>query len=145
MPSADSHAAQMAAAIVVAAHGRIEVKVCCNCTSVGPQLAAEGLAGAHPPAGAPLFVAVGSRMADEMQPAPRPVDRERAAVAGSALDQPTAVAAAVMGARLPHSGLQPAGKSEHSESQRKKGCIPFSSVIRPCCFCISDFSIARLT
>ena len=132
----------MAAAVAVAMHG---LKAGCECALVRSHLAAGWLAGAQPSAGAPPSVAVGSRRADEVQPAPRPVDRERAAVAGSALDQPTAVAAAVMGARLPHSGLQPAGKSEHSESPSKKGCIPFSSAIRPCCFCISTFSIARLT
>ncbi len=132
----------MAAAVAVAAHG---LKAGCECASVGPCLAAGWLVGAEPSAGAPPCVAVGSRRADDMQPAPRPVDRERAALAGSALDQPTAVAAAVMGARLPHSGLQPAGKSEHSESPSYKGCIPFSAAIRLCCFCISSFPITRLT
>ncbi len=103
MLSSESCAAQMAAAVAVAMHG---LKAGCECALVRSHLAAGWLAGAQPSAGAPPFVAVGSRRADEMQPAPRPVDRERAAVAGSALDQPTAVAAAVMGARLPHSGLQ---------------------------------------
>lgn len=126
MRSADSHAAQMAAAIVVAAHGRIEVKVCCNCTSVGPQLAAEGLAGAQPSAGALPCVVVECRTADHLQPAARPDDLGMADLAGSALDQATAIAAAVavVGAGLPHSGLQPAGNSEPSEPPGNKGSIP---------------------
>ena len=117
MRSADSHAAQMAAAVAVAARGQIGVKAGCECALVGPSLAAEGLAGAQPSAGAPPGVAVDGRRADHMQPAPRPVDRERAALAGSVVGQVTAIAAAVAVVRagLPHSGQQPAGNSEPSE------------------------------
>ena len=56
-------------------------------------------------------------MADHMQPAPRPDDLERAHLAGSVLDQATALAAAVavVSTALPHSGWQPAGTSQPSE------------------------------
>ena len=114
MRSADSHAAQMAAAIVVAAHGHIGVRVRCECASVGPRLAAEGLAGAQPSAVASPWVAVESRVADDMQSAPRPDDLQRA---GSVLEQATAIVAAVavMRAGVPHSSRQPAGNSQPSE------------------------------
>ncbi len=109
-------------AAAVAAHGHIGVKAGCECAFVGPCLAAEGLAGAEPSAGALLFVAVESRMADHMQPAPRRDDLERADLAGSVLDQAEAIAAAVavVSAGLPHSGRQPAGDSQPSEPPGNK-------------------------
>ena len=107
--------------MAVAVHGHIEVKVYCGCAFVGPRLAAEGLAGAQPSAGAPPFVAVGSRMADDMHLAPRPVDRERAGLAGSVLlSAAIAAAVAVVNAGLPHSGQQPAGNSQPSEPPDNK-------------------------
>ena len=119
--SAEWHAAQIAAAaVVVAAHGGIGLKASCECTFVGPCLAAEALAGAQPSAGAPLFVAVESRMADHMQPAPRPDGLERADLAGSVLDQAKAIAAAVVSTGLPHSGRQPAGDNQPSEPPGNK-------------------------
>ncbi len=126
--SAESHTAQMAdaVAVAVAAHGHVGLKDGCGCAFVGPCLAAEGLAGAQPSAGALPCVVVECRTADHLQPAARPDDLGMADLAGSALDQATAIAAAVavVGAGLPHSGLQPAGNSEPSEPPGNKGSIP---------------------
>lgn len=103
--SAESRAAQMAAAVAVAMHGRIGLKPC---------LAAEGLTGAQPSAGASSVVAVESRMGDNMHSEPRLHDIGRAELAGSVLEQATAIAAAVavVNAGLPSSGRQPAGNSQ---------------------------------
>ena len=107
--------------MAVAVHGHIEVKVCCGCAFVGPRLAAEGLAGAQPSAGATPSAAVGSRMADDMHLAPRHVDRERAGLADSVLlSAAIAAAVAVVNAGLPHSGQQPAGNSQPSEPPDNK-------------------------